>query len=255
MMDSSPHLDLGANRRAALSGLAIPITLAFVFFGMGSVQPFVVPYLRDRHPEVTLFQARMVIATIYLVFAPCRLVAGVVMRRLSRKLMIVLGVLGYMGFVAALRYGESYAAFLAGAVTIALGAGLIWTASSAQVLDQAARDRYGAASGLLYLFVKSGAALGVVTLGALVHEGTDYTIFLRTSMQLGAVALLSALLIPSHRQGVGTSPDRKRLAMPTFAFARAFLAKDANWIIPLILCVSFASWTQRRHMRSILTAG
>lgn len=242
MRNSSITTEPTLKRRSALSERAVPITFFFLFFGVGAVQPFVVPYLRDRHPEVTLFQARMIIATIYLVFAPCRFLAGAVMRRLSRQNVIRLGALGYLGFVVALRYGRSYPVFLAGAVLIALGAGLIWTASSAQVLDSADRRRYGAASGVLYFFTKSGIALGVLALGALVHEGSDYTLFFRTSMTIGAAALLCTLLIPSEPRMSAKCPDRNDLQAPTLAFVRGFLSREGNWIIPFMLCVSFASY-------------
>jgi MFS family permease len=222
---------------------AIPITFFLLFFGVGAVQPFIVKYVQSQLPTADSFQASLLVAAIYLAFGPCRFVASWVIVRVPRKWVIVLGALCYLALPASMRFGGSWWTFLAGCLVLAFGAGLIWTASSTRVLDQAKGGRYGAASGVLYFFVQCGIALGALALGALVPKAiagvpADYTSFFRVSLTVGTLSVLCALMIPSDPAATGA----RKFAAPSLQFAWRFLTYGDNWIVPLILGVSYASY-------------
>jgi len=226
---------------SGLRGLIIPFTFFFLFFGVGAAQGFVVPYLTHEARGVSLFRARLLIALLYLAFGPCRFLASAVLRHVARKWVIVLGAVCYLAFPASLRFGHAYGVYLLGTLAIAFGAGLIWTASSTQVLDQAVRRKYGAASGVLYFFTKAGVALGALFLGWLVPaSGVDYATFFRASLGIGAFAVALSLFVPGGGQP-GARKDRGEKAMAA-GDAMRLLFRDGNWVIPLIFGVSFASY-------------
>ena len=227
---------------------AIPLVFFFLFVGVGAVQPYIVPYLKGRH-GLSPLQASMVVATVYFVFGFARFFSGFVIKAIQKKPTIMLGALGYFCFVLVLRYGHAFSTFLMGSVMWGVAAGLIWTASSTQVLDAATEDRFGRASGVLLLFAKFGITIGVVVLGwALAGEismrqlssvyveknaATDYTAFFRISLSFGGLAVLLTLLVPYIR--VEVDPPRMRYIL-------RFFSHLSNWLVPAVLFVSFFSY-------------
>jgi len=232
--------------------LAVPTTFFFVFFGLASVQLFVVPYLHRDHGLSDL-AASSVMATLYFVFAIARFFTGHVIRRIGKKPTIVLGVCGYVGFPLLLAVGTRPAVFFAAAAVIGIGAALLWTASSAQVLDSSGEKRYGLASGILYFFTKSGIAMGTWFYSWLIVADLprlrriaalcirpflpqcdlspgSYPFVLIAATAFGAVALLSTCFIPS---------TRVTTVVPSFKAMMRLITARRNFFAPFTLMFSF----------------
>ena len=77
--------------------ILLPITFFWVFFGLASVQPFVVPYLREEF-DMGEVLAVTVLASVYLILGLCRFITSSVIQHLGKKRTILLGVCGYLLF-------------------------------------------------------------------------------------------------------------------------------------------------------------
>ena len=86
----------------------LPITFFWVFFGLASVQPFVVPYLRED-AGMSETRAVTVLASVYLILGVCRFFTSRVIRFLGKKTTILLGVCGYILFPVILLFGTGFA--------------------------------------------------------------------------------------------------------------------------------------------------
>ena len=198
--------------------LAIPMTFFFLFFGIGSIQPFVVPYLRnDLH--LSALKASSIIGVLYLVFGIARFFTRYLIRLIEKRNTIILGVIGYLCLPVSLTLGGNYPLYMLGAILMGVGGALVWTASSVQVLDTAEAQgkaldsnatlrstrRYGAASGVMYFFVQAGISLGTIQAGVIAawtghkSSATNYLGVFQASSVVGFLAVFSALLVPRVR--------------------------------------------------------
>lgn len=244
--------------RARWRHLLLPVTFFWVFFGLASVQTFVVPYLREQFRMREGF-AVTVLASIYLILGVSRFFISHVIQRIEKKATILLGVWGYVLFPLLLLFGNGFALGMAASALLGLGGALLWTASSAQVLDVSEKDAYGRASGILQLFTLMGNALGAWFFGfmvihrdspcarAILHGArsahhwlggvrpldSQYAIVFATACLLGVVALGSAVLIPSVRTKT-TTPDFIEMAK--------FVTSRERLFAPVILMIQFSTY-------------
>jgi len=235
--------------------LAIPLTFFWVFFGLASVQPFVVPYLMREH-ALSDMKASTVMAAIYFVFALSRFFTPYLIRLIEKKATIVIGVCGYFAFPLVLLLGKEFHHFIVGSIAIGVGAALLWTASSAQVLDVAREKAYGRASGILYFFTQFGIALGTWFYSCLAAERFGSLLPVRTVQQFlirisgdsavssyefssvfsaallfGMVALVSTAFIPRVRTNYPPIAPLKILRI---------VAQRRNILAPIALMVNFS---------------
>lgn len=211
---------------------AIPMTFFFIFFGIGAIQPFVVPYLRQTLGMSPL-KAASVIGVLYLVFGVSRFFTRYLIRLIEKRRTIILGALGYLCLPVSLALGGTYAVYLLGAALIGMGAALVWTASSVQVLDTSGSKRYGAASGVMYFFVQAGISLGTILAGAVAAWTQSYLRVFQVSSVVGILAVVSAFLVPDVRS---------RLVDDRWAVAFRFFKSPSNWFPPAILAISFSTY-------------
>ena len=204
--------------------LGVPLLFFLTFFGVGATQTHLRDYgmaLAARGGELTrlVFGEQgwnltpLLVATIYLVFAPSRLLGVWVISRLGRTWTIRIGAALYLVLTVTLYARHSVWLVLAGCATIGVGAGLLWTASATHVLDQATRKRYGFFSAVLHLLTRCGMALGTFVLGALVerHGYFGHSFFpFGVSICGGAAAVGLAMLLRSPPVQV-RAPTRARV--------------------------------------------
>jgi MFS family permease len=209
---------------------AIPMTFFFLFFGIGAIQPFVVPYLRQDF-GMSALKASSVIGVLYLVFGIARFFTRYLIRLIEKRKTIILGAMGYLCLPVSLALGGNYAVFMLGAILIGIGAALVWTASSVQVLDTSESDRYGAASGAMYFFVQAGISLGTVLAGAVAWWTGSYLRVFQVSSLVGGLAIVSAFMVPEVRSKF--VDDRWEVAF-------RFFKKPSNWFAPAALAISFS---------------
>ena len=171
-----PDAPLPLRQRA--SRFTLPLLFFMLFFGIGSAQPFLVehatalarqcgPFTRWVFLRGGLHLAPLLLAVLYVVFAPCRLLGVWFIHRFGRTWTLRAGTLLYFGLSVAMYLGRTPWAILAGCVSVGIGAGLVWTAGASQTLDQAGRGGYGSSSGLLLAAGKFGYLLGTLMLGEL----------------------------------------------------------------------------------------
>ena len=211
---------------------AIPMTFFFLFFGIGAIQPFVVPYLRNEL-GMSALKASSIIGVLYLVFGIARFFTRYLIRLIEKRNTIILGAAGYLCLPISLSLGGSYAVYMLGAVLIGLGAALVWTASSVQVLDTSESKSYGAASGVMYFFVQAGISLGTIMAGAIAAWTGNYLRVFQVSSFVGVLAILSALLVPQVRS---------KFVDDRWSVAFRFFKKPANWFPPAVLAISFSTY-------------
>jgi MFS family permease len=206
------------------------MTFFFLFFGIGAIQPFVVPYLRQGM-GMSALKGASVIGVLYLVFGIARFFTRYVIRLIEKRWTIILGACGYLCLPISLSLGGNYAVFMVGAVLMGTGAALVWTASSVQVLDTSENTRYGAASGVMYFFVQAGISLGTILAGAIAAWTGNYLRVFQTSSLIGGLAIASAFLVPEVRSKF--VDDRWEVAF-------RFFRNPSNWVAPAALAISFS---------------
>ncbi len=241
-----------------LQHLLLPITFFWGFFGLASVQPFVTPYLID-HLQFTQTRAVTVIAFVYVTLGVCRFFVAHVISRIEKKATIILGMCGYALFPIILLFGGGFVTALCAAGAIGMGGALLWTASSAQVLDVSARQAYGRASGVLQFFTLTGIVFGTLLYGLIVDTtpssysrrilaaanevhsalgGQDvlehrYHAVFATASILGVIAIASACLVPKvHTK---TQP-------PRFSQMLRFVSSRQHLFAPTILAIQFGTY-------------
>jgi MFS family permease len=248
------------------------MTFFFLFFGIGSIQPFVVPYLRNEL-GMSALKASSVIGLLYLVFGIARFFTRYLIRLIEKRNTIILGAVGYLCLPISLSLGGSYAVYMLGAALIGMGAALVWTASSVQVLDTSESKGYGAASGVMYFFVQAGISLGTIQAGVIASRTPPETRFLKetgflvlpgllspltsvgtalgsaasawagksanywgvfaASSVIGILAILAALLVPQVRS---------KFVDDRWSVAFRFFKRPSNWFPPAILAISFSTY-------------
>jgi len=229
-----------AARPRLLDAIGVPFLFFLVFMGVGSTQVHLAdygrqlaglagPWTRRLFAPDGLNLAPLLVATIYFVFAPCRLLGVWFISRFGRAWTIRAGVLCYAGLGATLWIGRSPWVLLAGCVSIGVGGGLLWTASDTHVLDRAAAARYGRAAGLLQTLSRSGMWIGTLLFALLVQE---YGYFSHpffpfgASVVIGGLALALSLRLRSPAVAVrppSWSSVRQTLARPRLPLVGALL--------------------------------
>ena len=188
-----------SRRTPFVRDLVVPATFFLIFFGLGAIQPFLIPFLRQRQPDLTPVQCSVVLAVVYFAFAVSRLFAGHLIYRVTSKRAICLGALGYFLFVLLVYVLNAYPLLLLAAVIWGIAAAMLWTAGSTHVLDSSASSKYGRRCGVLNLVAKIGITLGVATLG-LVLRCWGYTGLFRVALAVGGLGVLVAGSVPNNPQ-------------------------------------------------------
>jgi len=230
--------------------LLLPVTFFWVFFGLASVQIFVVPYM-DKELGVSRLGAVTVIASVYLVLGIARFFVSHVIRRIGKKATILIGVCGYVLFPILLLFSRGFGSALCASFSLGIGGALLWTASSAQVLDVSEESAYGRASGVLQFFTTSGVLFGtlfydflgrrcngaygraVLRLLDLSPSDAKYAVVFATAGLIGIIALLSASLIPR----VQTKTES-----PSFREMLTFVTSRERLFAPVILMIQFGTY-------------
>ncbi|NOZ21519.1 MAG: MFS transporter [Planctomycetes bacterium] len=234
--------------------LLLPVTFFWVFFGLASVQPFVVPYMREEF-GVSELGAITVLASVYLVLGIARFFVSHVIRRIGKKATILLGVCGYVLFPVILLFSRGFVSAMFASLSLGIGGALLWTASSAQVLDVSEKEAYGRASGILQFFTTSGILFGTFFYGFLarrsdgryaqallkavsqlaggVEMDARYAVVFATAGVLGIVALASAAVVPRVRTEVKP---------PRFGEMLKFITTRERLFAPVILMIQFGTY-------------
>jgi len=238
--------------------ILLPVTFFWVFFGLASVQPFVVLYLREEF-GMSEVPAVTVLASVYLILGVCRFFISTVIRRIGKKRTILLGVCGYVLFPVILLFCSGFGTAMLASVSLGVGGALLWTASSAQVLDVSEKAAYGRAAGILQFFTTTGVLFGTFfyqfliqhrdsgygravlagangifhRLGGVRDLDSQYAVVFATGGLLGVVALASASLVPRVRTKVDA---------PSFREMIQFITSRERLFAPVILMIQFATY-------------
>jgi MFS family permease len=256
---------------------AIPMTFFFLFFGIGAIQPFVVPYLRNNL-GMSALKASSIIGVLYLVFGIARFFTRYLIRLIEKRNTIILGAAGYLCLPISLSVGSSYAVYMLGAALMGMGAALVWTASSVQVLDTAeachserseesryATDetlrfaqgdrgeksprgaqgdrrqgkRYGAASGVMYFFVQAGISLGTIQGGLIASwSGAKGG----AGNYLGIFKVSSLVGVLAILSAFLVPQVRSKFVDDRWSVAFRFFGKLSNLFPPAVLAISFCTY-------------
>ncbi|HRU05299.1 MAG TPA: MFS transporter [Candidatus Brocadiia bacterium] len=232
------------HRPRLLDAIGVPLLFFLLFMGVGATQLHITDYARQLAGHASPWTRRLfapdglnlaplLVAVIYLVFAPSRLLGVWFISRFGRAWTIRAGVLCYLGLAVVLWIGRSPWLILTGCVSIGAGGGLLWTASDTHVLDRAAAARYGRAAGLLQTLSRSGMWIGALLFAWLVRQ---YTYFghpffpFGASAAIGAVALALAMRLRSPP--VAVQP-------PSWAGLRQTLARPRLPLVAGLLFLAF----------------
>ncbi|MEW6356553.1 MAG: MFS transporter [Planctomycetota bacterium] len=243
---------------ASCRHLLLPMTFFWVFFGLASVQPFVVPYMREEF-GVSELGAVTVLAFPYFTLGLFRFLVTRVIQTMGKKATILIGICGYVLFPVLLLFCRGFWSALLASASLGMGGALLWTASSAQVLDVSERDAYGRAAGVLQFFTTSGIMFGTFFYDFLFRHSNSgyaesilaaarrlahavgktgtvdprYAVVFATAGLLGIVALASASLIPRVRT---------KVSAPSFRELWTFTTSRERLFAPVILMIQFGTY-------------
>ncbi len=186
------------NRHLVLMSL----TFMFLFMGAGAAQPYLTPYFQSC--GVSAKTASIMFASVYFSFAATRFWAGYAAGYTGLILGIRLGAFTYALYIAMVSLFPHPAATAAAALIWGMGAAVMWTSSSAYLLNTAPGGRYGYAAGVQAFFLQGGIIIGILVLARLIRPDTGFRTGLAfCTCACGIGALLAFTLVTS-----GASPAR-----------------------------------------------
>jgi MFS family permease len=141
----------------------------FIFFGAGAQQAYLIPYL-SRVTDWGKLECSIIIGAVYLTMTVFRVGNLYLFRGWSDRRYTMVGALSYLLFcvvMGATFWTRSYALAVAGAVVWGMGAALMWTGTTMQVLSvgDAGGGKHGSGMGFLYSATHAGWLSGAVSLG------------------------------------------------------------------------------------------
>ena len=232
--------------RQRASRVTLPLLFFLVFLGVGSTQPYIVkhatslaeqggPFTRWVFLRRGLHLAPLLVASIYVVFAPCRFLGVAFIHRFGRNWTLRAGTFLYFGLAASLCFARTPWVILAGCLSVGVGAGLLWTAGASQALDQAG-GKYGSSSGTLLAAGKFGYLLGTLMLGELTTRWAKGSL---PFSPFGPSALIGIAAVVLAAWSV--SPPAAARA-PSWAAVREVLRRPRIKLVSALLCLSFFSY-------------
>lgn len=201
----------------------------FIFMGAATLQQFLIPFLKDVRgwPETRCY---WILPTVYFSFAFWRVNVAQVIRLIGNPAAITLGALSYCLFAATLLLSPSYPLLLAALMIWGLGAALLWSASSTQVIYAAQRTRYGRTAGSFYAFTDLGFTVGVAVLTFIYQQFGPQRLWM-FSLPCAGLGAVGTLLVP-----------RRRLETERQTFSSIYEILSSPWARAVGLLLLFCSF-------------
>lgn len=178
------------------------ITFMFLFMGAGAVQPHLTLYFQSNGASAA--QASFMFASVYFAFAATRFWAGYAAGYTGLMPGIRLGAFTYALYIAMVSLFPHPAVTSVAALIWGMGAAVMWTSSSAYLLNTAPGGRYGYAAGVQAFFLQTGIIIGILVLARVVGKDTGFgagLTFCTCACTVGALLTFSLVK-------VGASPAR-----------------------------------------------
>lgn len=180
--------------------LLICLVFFLLFMGAGAIQPYLTPYFQEKC-GMSPGTAAFIVALVYYTFAVMRFFSGYTVNRIGVKTSIAVGALFYFFFVTATAFFPSCFISSGAAVLWGIGAALLWTGSSAYILNISREGRYGFSAGLHRLSLQAGLIIGFLTLAELIHTRNSYAGGFRFAVFACAAGFICTLFLARMSRG------------------------------------------------------
>ena len=185
-----------------------------IFFGAGAQQAYLMPYL-SRVTDWGRLQCSIIIGAVYLTMSLFRVGNLLLFRSWSDRTFTLVGTLSYLLFCVLMGvtfWAHSFLLAVSASVLWGIGAALMWTGMTMQVLavgDSAGGGKHGSGVGLLYTATHAGWLLGAITLGLIYRKLPDAQLWKLYAEAAGITAAgnLLACLLPATGRAVRENPS------------------------------------------------
>lgn len=154
---------LGVSRNVKI----LSIGFFSIFFGFSAAQQYVVPFFSDQGSVNVGFYSLILIYLFFMLSGPA---SSVFVSKYGSKKCMLLGVLTYFVFIAALPLKSHAAVYLASSL-LGIGASFLWTGQNTYVVKASDEKYYGANSGFFSSIMMLGSGIGIL---ALSHLSSKY---------------------------------------------------------------------------------